>query len=241
MIKLEIMKKISFLIALFFLCFNVLGQEKEVIMLYPATPTFPGGEQAMVKFISDNLQYPSQETNTSGKVIVKFLVKIDGSIDSIHTTQKLYPNFDKEAIRVVSIMPKWIQPQSHAQDTWLTLPICFTLKEQNRWINFGIDSILTNPEIMPEFPEGSMAMKKYISENFKHPIEEKDMAIVGRIIIKCTISKTGEVKDAKVIRGVSPHYDKEALRVVNSMPKWKAGRRKGENVDMKYSIPIIIR
>lgn len=94
-------------------------------------PDFPGGAQAMMKFIADSLRYPSQEANVQGRVVLRFLVKADGAIDSISVLRGIHPDFDKEAVRIVKSMPRWIPGKRKGLDfgCWYTLPIIFRIKD----------------------------------------------------------------------------------------------------------------
>lgn len=94
-------------------------------------------------------------------------------------------------------------------------------------------------EVMPEFDGGTEAMMKYIRENLRYP--ETDTDVQGRITVRFTVTKTGDVKDARVLRGLAPEFDKEAIRVIKSMPKWIPGKQNGVNVDVYYTLPVTFR
>jgi len=96
-------------------------------------------------------------------------------------------------------------------------------------------------EEMPEFPGGQAALMKYLSQNIKYPTIAQENGTQGRVTIGFVVNKDGSITDAKVLRGVDPYLDKEALRVINSMPKWKAGRQNGKNVRVKYTVPVLFR
>lgn len=93
---------------------------------------------------------------------------------------------------------------------------------------------------MPEFPGGNSTLMEFIAQNIKYPqaIAQGEAAVSGRVIVTFTIKKDGSISDPKVVRSVHPLLDKEALRIVGLMPKWKPGTHKGEPVDIKYTIPI---
>ncbi|MFW5774596.1 MAG: energy transducer TonB [Tangfeifania sp.] len=93
-------------------------------------------------------------------------------------------------------------------------------------------------EDMPEFPGGKDALKTYISENVKYPEEAQKNDIEGKVFVIFIISKNGKVKNAKVVRGVDSSLDKEALRVIKSMPDWTPGKQRGKQVDVKFTLPI---
>ncbi|MBO4658189.1 MAG: energy transducer TonB [Prevotella sp.] len=70
-------------------------------------PSFPGGMQALLKFLSENITYPLQEESVTGRVVVRFVVETDGSITEPQVVRSLHPQLDAEALRVISLMPKW--------------------------------------------------------------------------------------------------------------------------------------
>lgn len=125
-------KAITLLVASFALCTSVFSQAKEESIIYISSPmpTYPGGEREMLKFISENLKYPNTDTCVQGRVVIRFLIKIDGTIDSINVIRKVHPLFDQEAMRVVKLMPKWIPVKNYPMDTWFTLPITFKPREE---------------------------------------------------------------------------------------------------------------
>jgi len=97
---------------------------------------------------------------------------------------------------------------------------------------------IRNPEVMPEFPGGEIGLSEFIKNRIVYPKRALEKGIMGRVYVDFIISKSGKVTDAKVARGVDPDLDKEALRVVNSMPLWRPGRNDGELVDVSYTVPV---
>jgi TonB family protein len=94
-------------------------------------------------------------------------------------------------------------------------------------------------EEMPEFPGGDLALRRYISDNLNYPVDAAENGITGKVYVTFLINKDGNVSNASIARGVHPSLDKEALRVVNSMPKWKPGKQRGKPVSVSYTIPVI--
>ena len=93
-------------------------------------------------------------------------------------------------------------------------------------------------ENKPEFPGGDVALMKYLAENTKYPTIAKENGISGRVFIQFVIDKTGAVTKVKVLRGVDPALDAEAIRVVKAMPSWKPGSQRGKEVPVTYQVPI---
>ncbi len=93
-------------------------------------------------------------------------------------------------------------------------------------------------EQQPLFPGGETGLLKYIAENTKYPELARKNDVTGKVFIEFVINKRGKVKDVKVTRGAHPVLDREALRVIKSLPKWKPGMQKGKPVNVSYQVPI---
>lgn len=96
-------------------------------------------------------------------------------------------------------------------------------------------------ENMPEFPGGNAALMQFLSKNIKYPTIAQENAIQGRVIIQFVVNRDGSVVDPVVMRSVDPYLDKEALRVISTMPKWKPGMQRGKAVRVKYTVPVTFR
>jgi protein TonB len=97
-------------------------------------------------------------------------------------------------------------------------------------------------ESMPEFPGGAQAMMRYIAENIKYPVIAQENGIQGRVICQFVVEKDGKVSDIQVVRSSGEaSLDKEAQRVIGSMPKWKPGKQRGKPVRVKYTLPVNFR
>lgn len=97
-------------------------------------------------------------------------------------------------------------------------------------------------EQMPEFPNGGMAgLMQFLSKNIKYPTIAQENGTQGRVTVQFVVNKDGSIVDAKVLRGVDPYLDKEALRVIGTMPKWKPGMQRGKPVRVKYTVPVMFR
>ena len=94
---------------------------------------------------------------------------------------------------------------------------------------------------MPEFPGGQAELFKYLSENTHYPEIAELNRIEGRVIVTFVVERDGSITDVKVAKSVDPSLDKEAVRVVKSMPKWKSGKQNGEAVRVKFTVPITFR
>lgn len=93
-------------------------------------------------------------------------------------------------------------------------------------------------EQMPEFPGGDVALRNFIATSVKYPALAQQNNIQGKVYVAFVVTKTGGVANARIVRGVDPSLDREAIRVVNSLPTWTPGKQGGKNVDVEYTIPI---
>ena len=94
-------------------------------------------------------------------------------------------------------------------------------------------------EKMPEFPGGQAALFKYLSENVKYPVIAQENGIQGRVICQFVVNTDGSIVNVEVVRsGGDASLDKEAVRVIKSMPKWHPGQQRGKPVRVKYTVPV---
>ena len=100
------------------------------------------------------------------------------------------------------------------------------------------EQIFTVVEKNPEFPGGAAALMKYLKDNINYPVIAQENGIQGRVICQFVVNRDGRIVDAVVLRGVDPSLDKEALRVVNSMPKWNPGEQRGKPVRVRFTLPV---
>jgi len=96
-------------------------------------------------------------------------------------------------------------------------------------------------ENMPDFPGGQAALMQYLAKNIKYPTIAQENGTQGRVIIQFVVERDGSITDVRVARGVDPYLDKEAVRVVKSMPKWLPGKQNGKAVRVKFTVPVMFR
>ena len=96
-------------------------------------------------------------------------------------------------------------------------------------------------EQMPSFPGGDAELMKYLSTHIKYPVVAEENGIQGRVIATFVVERDGSISDVKVIKSVDPSLDKEAIRVLKSMPKWIPGKQNGSAVRVKYTVPVTFR
>ncbi|MEG1564390.1 MAG: M56 family metallopeptidase [Bacteroides sp.] len=226
-------------------------------------PEFPGGIPAMMEFITTTLRYPAtaHANGTQGRVIIQFVVEKDGTVNEAKAIKKVSSELDTEAIRIVSSMPKWTPAKQKGQAVRVkyTIPISFRLSgptpakvKENALEEVTVvpynsvhntnaapeEPIFQVVEQMPQFPGGINELMSFFGKNIKYPVDAQKNGKEGRVIASMVIDKQGNVTQAKILKGIYPSLDAEALRLIYSMPKWEPGKQRGVNVNVKYTIPI---
>ena len=128
-------------------------------------------------------------------------------------------------------------------------------------VGYGIDSVEKQPAVnmdvtaedviegevydmveqAPQFPGGPQALMKWIGENVRYPVAAQEAGVQGRVICQFVIQADGTVGETKILRGVSPELDAEALRIVKAMPAWTPGMQDGQAVNVRYTLPVTFR
>lgn len=222
-------------------------------------PEFPdGGMPGLMKYLSANIRYPeaAHKAGTQGRVTVQFVVGKDGSIGNVGILRGVDPNLDAEAIRVISGMPKWKPGTQKGEpvNVRYTVPVMFRLTpEPVEKIDEMIVVGYRNPDApvtgevyetvdkMPEFPGGMTGLMQHLSKNIRYPAEAHTNNIQGRVVVSVIINTEGKVTNAKIVQGVAPSLDAEALRIATTMPDWTPGTKDGKPVNVKYTFPVVFR
>lgn len=253
----------------------------EVMQSDPGTPDNPifevvehmpeftgGGMPALMEYLSKNIKYPeaAMKKGIQGRGIVQFVVEKDGSITNVKILRGVDPELDKEAVRVVSAMPKW-KPgtqRGEAVRVRFTVPVMFRLTEDKIPVKYAPIENKINEQVvvgyapegttvpeegtifevveqMPEYPGGMPAMMEFISKNIKYPAAAQQAKIQGRVTIQFIVNTEGNIINPRVLRSADPLLDAEAIRLTTIMPKWKPGMQRGQAVNVKYTVPIMFR
>jgi TonB family protein len=119
------------------------------------------------------------------------------------------------------------------------LPIAsFAQVKSEEVVEVPAEKVFNFVETMPEFPGGQKEISRFVQMNVHYPDSAREEGIEGKVYISFIVDTVGNVIDANVIRRVHPLLDNEALRVVNSMPKWTPGTQRGKPVKVKFNLPI---
>jgi len=96
-------------------------------------------------------------------------------------------------------------------------------------------------EQMPSFPGGQGALMQWLASNIKYPVVAEENGVQGRVVCTFVVERDGSITDVKVVRGVDPSLDKEAVRVLKQMPSWIPGKQNGSAVRVKYTVPVTFK
>ncbi|WP_290089182.1 TonB family protein [Paramuribaculum intestinale] len=237
-------------------------EDKVYEVIVDIRPTFPGGDEKLMEWISQHIQYPQNayDSHIQGRVIVQFLVKEDGSVGDAKIIRSVFPSLDEEALRVVTRLPEFNPAilDGKAVEYWFTIPIVFRLeddlkshkKAKNSAIiarqseikvaptaNFDENRIYHIVEQMPEYPGGQTALLKFIGANLKYPKEMVD-CFQGSVIVRFYVDSLGHVCDPQIVRGLDSALDREVLRVVRLFPDFIPGQHEGRKVNVYMNLPI---
>ena len=221
------------------------------------------------KWVRENLVYPKDayDAGVQGRVMVAFDVCEDGVVRNVKVLRGVNPTLDAEALRVINSSPKWEPGLQDGKPVKVTyqFPVIFQLQnnkttlgpatngvdpESGRLVqshlkvsmeNDSHDSIpFAQVEQKPTFQGNDAAtFAKWVAERLTYPKEAKDQKIQGRVMVAFDVCEDGVVRNVKVLRGVNAALDTEALRVINSSPKWEPGFQDGKPVKVTYQFPVV--
>ncbi len=228
------------------------GGNDPVFFVVEKMPQFPGGEDSLRTYISKSLKYPvaAQDSGIQGRVYVSFVIGKDGKVKDAEIARGVTPLLDDEAIRVIENMPAWKPGMQRGFPVAVkfTVPINFVLngvedphiKKASKIIKpiKGDDGIYVYVAQMPDFPGGEEAFHNYLAKSVKHPVDALKKGIQGRVFVSFVVDENGDITKVKLARGADPLLDKEAMRVIRNMPKWKPGYQDGKPVKVYYTVPV---
>ena len=200
---------------------------------------FPGGEEAFLDFLSNNITFPDSElcsANTGPTVVVAFIVEKDGTICEDNVLIKISsgcPARDQTAINLVKKVPDFIPAKHHGENipVLCTIPIRFSNSSKPDYtLPFNV-----NVEVPAQFPGGEEALQSFIRENLVYPVETDAHGIVTVYFI---VDKNGKVRNAFVRKGLSSECDQAAIDLVKKFPDFIPAKHHGKNIAVIYNLPV---
>ena len=215
-------------------------------------PSFPGGMEALHAYIEEHTVYPeeAQKQKIQGRVRITFIVQPDGQISDIVVAQGAALLLDREAVRVVRSMPRWIPARDKgvAVAVPVTIPITFRLPTTSQ------PTLVPNPSfqqqaksegiednLQPMFPGGDQALIAYMSNNLVYPEAAVRKQLQGRLFVRFVVEADGRLTNIAIHRSAHPILDEEGMRMVRSMPRWVPARREGVTVAAPMMLPITFK
>ncbi|WP_455625421.1 energy transducer TonB [Parabacteroides sp.] len=112
-------------------------------------------------------------------------------------------------------------------------------QQSDKQVQGNDEKVYTVVDVMPEFPGGPEALMKFIAQGIRYPKRSMEQGEQGRVICSFIVAKDGTIHTPKVVKSVSPELDKEAIRVLKTMPRWTPGKAGGKAVAVEYTVPVI--
>ena len=232
---------------------------------------YPGGTEALMKFIMTNLKYPEtcRKEGIQGRVVIHFVVNTDGSIVDMEKVRSPHADLTAEAMRIIKMMPKWTPATvgGKAVRSRFLLPVMFRLdggkkinnnEKASQSINVSANTngeatqkataaiadenkVYDKVDKNAEYPGGLNALMKFLMTNLKYPETCRKEEIQGRVVIKFVVNTDGSIVDMEEVR--SPHADltAETMRIIKMMPKWTPATVGGKTVRSRFNLPVFFR
>lgn len=206
--------------------------EKLIITLNDVYDIKNNEAMAKVTFINGSVEY-AEPQNEEIKVVFE-----NGKwvLDDVHGYKELFISYVKDSAsrNAEEIQTGDVEEIAPVEDSVIDVPV---IEEEEE----DADMIYQVVENQPEFPGGTSALMQYLSNNIQYPEASQEKGVQGRVVVQFIVNKDGSISDPVVARSVDPNLDKEALRLVSSMPKWKPGIQRGKPVRVRYTLPVAFK
>ena len=204
--------------------------------------TYPGGLEAIRKYLDKNFVRPLECSDIEGDMEVAFIVDEEGKVSMVEVTKSLHPKLDKALTQVFMNMSKW-QPamrDGKPRQMRFTMPLHYF---QHIGLVDGEEVYDEKGQLvtMPQFPGGKEKLKEFLSKNVKYPVECEASGITGRVVVGFVVEKDGKVTQVKLDRSSDPAFNMEAYKVMKKMPRWIPGKVGDEPITVRYKLPIKFR
>lgn len=199
-------------------------------------PQFPGN---INQFLSTKIKYPDEARTKkiSGRVVIGFVVDSTGYLDSVYVRESAHPLLDEEALRVVSLMPRWTAGRQGNKPVRVhySLPITFQFPDEPlpKPTVHSVDTVAKRhlqDSLANNYGAKYQHWSQYLDNNLKYPKEARKQGIAGLVRVRFLVKADGWVSNVEIEESVHPLLDKEALRIAKKMAKyrWKPGKVKGK-------------
>ena len=206
--------------------------------VYQAAEQMPQAGYDINEYLSNNLRYPDSAgiKGIQGRVIVRFVVNKDGSIDSCSVKRGIGGGCDEEALRVLKAMPPWKPGMQNGQPVRVSfsMPVKFAIDTSAVVRETQSPSTIKSADgIEPPMPEYDL--NKYLMENGRYPEKAKDVLVSGNVVVAFVVETDGYIGPVKVWSGVGYGCSDEAVRLIKKMPRWTPCRQNGKKVRVEVT------
>lgn len=234
--------------------------------VFPTCKSVPIADKAMctqmelTHFIANHLKYPEslRRASVEGKVMIKFIIGIDGLVRNAAIEKSLHPDADKAVMELFGSMNdklgRWepARKEGMSKETELVLPVSFALDDK-KVSKEKDNTIQTFAEEMPRFPgceelESSerdacaqMKLYEFMFKNIQYPLAARQRKEEGVVMARFVVRENGKLDDIRILRGISTELDSEVIRLFNMMNEqvtWIPARHEGKTVAMEFTIPV---
>ncbi|MBO0360324.1 TonB family protein [Hymenobacter sp. BT186] len=217
-------------------------------------PVFPGGTQALLKYIQDNIKYPALalRNQVEGKVFVGFIIGMDGSISDVELYKGIGSGCDEEAVRVISSLPRFEPGKQNGRTVAVsyTVPVTFSVNPTPVTDAATTppapvvpeDKVYTYVEQMPTIPgaNNSVSISTALQAAVVLPAEVREGKSEGQVYVNFVVRPDGSTSDAKVVRSLCPACDQAALAAVQALPRLAPGKQNGQTVAVQLTVPVVL-
>lgn len=173
-----------------------------------------------------------QPQTTPGNLTASFrgdTLSLTGAADDLRRIEEMLASGNLRTVRLIN---------NNRMEIIQTAKTIATVRQPDAPASGNEEQVFFIVEEMPEFPGGEAALRNFIARTVQYPAIAQEKGLQGRVYVQFVVTKDGSVADAKIVRGVDPVLDQEAMRVVNSLPRWIPGKQGGKAVAVSYTVPI---
>lgn len=238
------------------LCASEISEDS--IYVIAAEPAYYAeGNSTLMIHLADQLMLDDSEIPESGRTVVKTIVEKDGQLVSCEVAKSCgFVNVDSAAMTAINHLPPFV-PAKNGEDvvrSYTYISVVYSLVRQIREQvaearakeleskSVSTDEIYDVVDQMPEFPGGQEALFRFLAENVRYPQAAQQNKVEGRTLCEFVVNKDGRISDVVIVQSSGDYrLDREAIRVIRSMPRWKGAIQRGKPVRVKYTLPVNFR
>ncbi len=202
-------------------------------------PMFPGGDEALMRFLKTNVKYPTRavESDTQGRVVVEFVVDNKGKVSDAHVVVPSDKDLNTEAIRLCKSLPDFHPAMQNGEPVAQSVFLSLTFNRSEDGTTFS----MCNDFQPPMFPGGLRTLMQYLAANVNYPPMAAKGNVQGRVVVQFLVDKTGKVSEAKIVESVDKELDAEAIRVCKSLPNFYPATLDGEPIPTLFNLPVTFK